>query len=136
MRSVLDERQITQEQADQLELEEMAPEKFDPEVTFIANKHAADPHEFQTYGEPYTRHQVAALLAASKAPTEITHEMEKTVYPTMTREECERLMTEHYSYIERERENKKEREEWDSLKTTVSEVKIDTKTKRTKSTKA
>lgn len=136
MRAIIDQRQITEEQAEQLELEEMAPEKFDPEVTFIANKHAADPHKFQTYGEPYTRQQVAMLLAASSAPTEMSPPVEKTNYPTMTREECEFLMADHYAYLERERENKKEREEWVSPKTTELEVKTDTKTKRTKSTKA
>ena len=135
MRALIDQKQITEEQAEQLELEEMAPDKFDPEVTFIANKHAADPHKFQTYGEPYTKKQVNMLLAASSAPTEVAPLAEKSSYPTMTREECEFLMADHYAYLERERENKKEREEWVATKMTESEVKTDTKTKHTKSTK-
>lgn len=136
MRSVVDERQITEEQQEMLELEELAPEKFDPEITFIANKHAADPHEFQTYGEPYTREQVAALLAASKAPPKVEPTEERMQYPTMTREEAEFLMTDHYAYLEREKELRKERQEWDSMKTTVLEVKTESTTKHTKSTKA
>lgn len=136
MRSVVDERQITEEQQEMLELEELAPEKFDPEVIFIANKHAADPHEFQTYGEPYTKEQVAALLIASKAPPRVEPTEPPQWYPTMTREEAEFLVNDHYAYLEQEKQKRKERMEWDSLKTTESDVKTANTTKHKNSTKA
>ncbi len=131
MLAVINERQITEEQQEQLELEEMAPEKFDPEITFKVNKHASNVPRDTSYGT-YTREQVAALLAASKAPCEPSPVLEKTEYPTMSREECERLVREHFEYKENE---KKKREAWDFQKTTELETKTVIKTKRSTSTK-
>ena len=112
MLAVVNERQITEEQAEQLELEEMAPEKFDPEITFKVNKHASNvPKDSSSYGA-YTREQVAALLAASKAPCEPSPVLEKTEYPTMSREECERLVREHFEYKDNEKKKQKEREDF------------------------
>ena len=133
--AVINERQITEEQQEQLELEEMAPEKFDPEITFKVNKHASNiPRDPSNYGT-YTREQVAALLAASKAPCEPSPVLEKTEYPTMTREECERLVTEHFQYKENEKKKQMERDSWGSQKTTALDTKTVTKTKRSTSTK-
>jgi len=135
MRAVIDERQLTEEQIEQLELEEMAPEKFDPEITFKVNKSVSNVPKETSYGT-YTREQVAKLLAASKAPCEPTPPREITHYPTMTREQCEALMRDHFEYKENALKKQKEREAWDSAKTTVLDTKIDTKPKRSKSTKA
>lgn len=135
MTAVINERQITEEQAEQLELEELAPEKFDPEITFKVNKAASNVPKETGY-RTYTREEVAALLAASKAPCEPTPPREKTEYPTMTREQCEALMRDHFEYKEREKKRKEELAAWDSQKTIVSERKTNTTTKRSKSTKA
>ena len=38
MRAIINEKHITEEQVARLELEELAPEKFDPDIQFIVNK--------------------------------------------------------------------------------------------------
>lgn len=134
MIAVLNERQLTEEQQERLELEEMAPEKFDPEITFKVNKNASNLHKEAVYGT-YTREQVAILLAASKAQCRPSPIVEKKEYPTMTREECERLVREHYEYKENEKKKQKERETWDFQTTTELDTKTVTKTKRLTSTK-
>jgi hypothetical protein len=134
MLAVINERQLTEKQVEQLELEEMAPEKFDPEITFKVNKEASNVVKETRYGT-YTREQVAALLNPPK--TWIQHEPERppTVYPTLSREQCEALMRDHFEYKENALKKQKEREAWDSLKTTELDLKINTKTKRSTFTK-
>ena len=114
LHAIINEKQITEAQAIQLELKEMAPEKFDPEITFKVNKSASNVTKEFRYGT-YTREQVAKLLAASNAPCEVEPKPLTTTakqYPTITREECERLVREHYEYNDREKKKKEERELW------------------------
>jgi hypothetical protein len=137
MTAVIKERHISEEQAEQLELESTMPEKYDLELDFKVNKHASNNVQDVRYRAP-TRDEVARLIAASNAkyepPTGPSYESD---YPPMSRERCEQLVREHYEY--KEAQNKKLKEDtidWDSQKTTVSEPKIATKTKRSNSTKA
>lgn len=139
MRAIIDERQLTPAQEEEMELREVAPEKFepefDPELEFKINKKAADP--VKTDGmRPYTREEVARLLAASNAPIEPTPAAPRKEYETLSREQVQALMTEHFAYLEREKKKKEEREQWDSQKTTGLGPKIVPPTKRTTSTKA
>lgn len=141
MDAILKERHIPEEKIEELE-EDLVPEKFDPEVTFIANKQAATPTKSGGY-TTLTREDVARLMAASKAePKGIDNTHPKNNYPTMSREDCERLVREHFEYKRKEIERKKQQEmseqeevPWVSAKTTESAQKTKSKTKRTKSTK-
>lgn len=135
MSGVIKERQITEAQQEQLELEELAPEKFDPEIEFKVNKHASNNRDEIRYGT-YTMAEVAALLAASKAPPKATETSSLSMkdYPTLSREEASRLVREHYEYKERERQRLRERE-WDSAKMTEFVEKTKSTTKPTSSTK-
>jgi hypothetical protein len=135
MLAVINERQLTEEQVEQLELEEMAPEKFDPEITFKVNKSASNVPKEVRYGT-YTREQVAALLNPPKTWDHHEPERPPTVYPTLSREDCERLVKEHFEYKDNAKKKKEEFEAWDSQKTTGLGPKINTKTKRSNSTKA
>lgn len=134
MEGILKERQITEEQREILE-EEFIPEKFDPEVTFLANKDAADIKKTSGYST-YSREDVNRLMAASKAPPKQIETPEKRDYPIMSREECERLMKEHYEYLEEKSKKKEQEPEWDSQKMTGFELKTKKQTKPTNSTKA
>lgn len=136
MTAVIRERQVTEAQQEQLELEELAPDKFDPEIEFKVNKQASNNRKEIRYGT-YTREQVAALIAASKASyePETPHRSASSNYPTLSREECERLVREHFEYKEREKKKRQELEQWDSLKTTESVKKIANTKKRSTSTK-
>jgi len=134
MLAVVNERQLTEEQVEQLELEEMAPEKFDPEITFKVNKSASNVPKEVRYGT-YTREQVHALLNPPKTWDHREPDAPPTVYPTMSREDCERLVKEHFEYKDNAKKKKEEFETWDSLKTTELDLKIDAKTKRSTSTK-
>lgn len=108
MIAVINEKQITEEQADKLELETIAPEKFDPEFEFALNKEHADVKKDSGYGT-YTPEQVQKLIAASRAEPEPTPYLPRSLdYPTPSREQIEQWMTEHYEYKERERKRKKE----------------------------
>lgn len=133
MLAIMKERQITEAQQEMLELEEQAPEKFDAEFEFKVNKHASD-RSRETRYRTLTREECAALLAASNAPFEPEVRPEPVDYPTLPREEAERLVREHFEYKERERLKKEK--EWDSQKTIESVTKTVTKTKRSTSTKA
>jgi hypothetical protein len=134
MIAVIQERQITEAQAEQLELEEMAPEKFDPEVTFRVNREASNVVKKSVYGT-YTKEQVAKLLAASKAPIVVSEPLEPTrEYPILSREQCEALMREYFKYKIQETERKEE-EEWALVKTTESEAKTESTMKHSTSTK-
>jgi hypothetical protein len=138
MEAILKERQLTPAQEEELELRKTIPEKFepefDPDLEFKINKKAAD-HKKESGYRTHTREEVAELLAASKAPCEPTPQIEKTEYPTMTREECERLVREHYEYLAEQKKKKEEYAAWDSQKMTESELKTKNTKKPTKSTK-
>ena len=135
MLAVINERQLTEEQIEQLELEQMAPEKFDPEITFKVNKTASNVLKEVRYGT-YTKEQVAALLNPPKTWDHHEPDTPPTVYPTMSREECEVLMKEHFKYKDDAKQKKEELEKWDSTKMTELDPKTNTKTKRSTSTKA
>jgi hypothetical protein len=139
MDAILKERHIPEEKMEELE-EDFIPEKFDPEVTFIANKQAASPIKNRGY-TTLSREDVARLMAASKAePKGIDNTHPKTNYPTLSREECERLVREYFEYKQKEIERKRQQEAqeeipWVSTKTTESAPKTKSKTKRIKCTK-
>ena len=135
MLAIINERQLTEEQVENLELAEIAPEKFDPEITFKVNKQASTHPKEVRYGT-YTREEVAELLAASDAPF-IQHEPlpEPCTYEPMSRSECERLVREHFEYNEREKKKQEERKSWGSQKTIESEPRTDTRAKPSTSTK-
>lgn len=143
MMGLINERQLTAAQEEEIELRESHPEKFepefDPDFEFKVNKNAADPIKHNGY-TTYSREEVAQLMIASKAPPKALEPIMEVEYPLMTREECERLMHEHYQYLEDQRVKKierenKEKEQWDSLKTTESDIKTVTTMKPIKSTK-
>lgn len=138
MEAIIKERQLTPSQEEELELRETHPEKyepeFDPDLEFKINKTAADPKKESGY-RTYTREEVAALLAASNAPVVSPVPVERVEYPTMSREECERLVREHYEYIAEQKRKKQENEQWDSQKTTEFAPKIKSTKKRSTSTK-
>lgn len=130
MLAVISERQLTEEQITQLELEEMAPEKFDLDIQFKVNKEHSDVKREIRY-RTLTREECNRLVAASKAPFEpppVTTPPRD--YPTYTREQVEALMREHFEY-----KDKKEGDKWDSQKTTELDIKTVSKPKRSKSTK-
>jgi len=135
MDAIIKERQLTPDQEEEIELRESYPEKyeteFDPEVTFKVNKKAADPRPVGGY-RTYTREEVAELLAAKEAPYEPPPPMDHSNYRTYSREEVAVLMLEHEEYLQREKERAKERAQWDSRKTSASDVRIGSTTKHTK----
>ena len=134
MLGIINEKQITEEQAVQLELEELAPEKFDPEFEFKINQEYTDtPRE--TYYRPLTREETAALFKKGNTPVTSDDYIEPNNYDFLPREVAERLVREHFEYKTRENKSKKAEDDWVSQKTTESEVKTVSKTKRTKSTK-
>jgi hypothetical protein len=133
MLSIVNERQITEEQAFELELEGLAPEKFDPEITFKVNKEYSDIRSEVRY-RPLTREETAALLAKGKVTVQ-TEELAPAVYGTLPREVVERLVREHFEYKHKS-VSKKEDEEWVSQKTIELETKTKPKTKHSNSTKA
>jgi len=130
MLAIINERQLTEEQAIQLELEEMAPEKFDAELQFKVNKEHSNVKKETRY-RTLTREECAKLIAASNAPFETPPPAPAKEYPTYSREQVEVFMREHFKY-----KDAKEGDKWDSQKTTELDTKTDTKPKRSKSTKA
>lgn len=137
MEAVIKERQRTQYEEEQLEEQEFAPEKYDLELDFKINKHASDVRTGDSYGH-LTREDVARLLAASRSePKPYEPEVPPAVYPPLDRDVAQRLVREHYEYIEEQKRKKKEQEVvWDFTKTIASDIKTDTKTKPGKPTKA
>lgn len=140
MNAIIDERQLTETQREELELRKSHPEKYeeeayDPHVDFIKNKQVASPEKSVGGYRTLTREECAALIAASNAPFEPPPPVERRDYPTYTREQVEALMRDHYSYKDNEKKKKEERAQWDSQKTTELDPKIKHPTKRTNSTK-
>jgi hypothetical protein len=138
MVGIINERQLTEEQQEQLELEKSNPEKFDAEFEFKLNKTVSDKATLENKSykyRTYTMAEVNALLEASKAGTPIVEPEPRQVsqYDYMSRELAERLVREHYEYLEKEKERK--RLQWVSENTTESDIKIASTTKHMKSTK-
>lgn len=134
MRAVINEKHITEEQVARLELEELAPEKFDPDIQFLIHKeHADTPRE--TRFRPLTAEETAILIAKGKVTVSSEESIAPALYDTLPREEGERLVREHFEYKNRENKSKKEEDEWVSQKTTELETKTRNKTKPSRSTK-
>lgn len=136
MIAVINEKQLTEEQEVQLELEGMAPEKFNPEVQFKVNKEQSNVKDRSVrYGPPLTREECAALMAQSQAPI-ITpvRLVQSDNYPTYSLEDVQYFMLEHEEYKEKEQKNKMERTRWE---TQVKPIPAKTtRKKRVASTKA
>lgn len=131
MYAVINEKQLTEEQTAQVELEQIAPEKFDPDLQFKINKHASNVKKDMQY-KVLTREETAALVAASHAPhVAPPSHFQRTDYPTYTREQAEALVREHYGYNTEEHM----RDKWDSQKTTELGPKIKPRQKRSTSTR-
>jgi hypothetical protein len=107
MAVTIDERQITEAQAERMELEEMAPEKFDPQLEFKINKEASNIKKDYRY-TTYSMEEVQKLLAASNAPYVPQEPTIRTEYKTMPRELAEQLVREHFEYKEMERKKKED----------------------------
>lgn len=136
MEAIINERQLTPAQEEELELQQAAPHKFDPDFEFKINKKAASqPKRYAPAYRTYTREEVAELIAASNAPFIPPPPVERKDYPTYSREQVEQLMREHYEYLAREKSIKEERAKWDSPKTIESEQKTKSTTKPSTRTK-
>lgn len=133
MLGIINERQPTEQELVQLELEELAPDKFDHELQFkISGVIEAVPKKTVNY-RPLTREETAKLLAVSRAKDpEVISEPTNLNYHTYSRDEVQWLLQQQSSF---KKEVKKE-ETWDLPKTTVSDTKTASKTKRTKNTKS
>lgn len=138
--AVISERQLTPDQAEEVELRETYPQKYEPEfdplIEFKVNKQAADPSrkKASAYRE-YTREEVAALVAASSAPFVPPPPIERKEYKTYSREQVEFFMRQHFEYLENEKKQNEERAKWDSPKTTEYEPRTEYIPKHSTSTK-
>lgn len=138
MVGIINERKLTEEQQEQLELEKTNPEKFDVEFEFKLNKSVSDKvaakADFPKYRE-YTMSEVVALLEASKAGAPIVEPelRQPAQYEYMSRELAEQLVNEHYEYLEKEKERK--RLQWDSSKTIELDIRIASTMRPSKPTK-
>ena len=130
MISVIDERQITEVQQEELDLQNIAPHKFDDFEIKIAKKIPAKAF-YPRYRE-FTLEETVALLALNDVPVKPVVKAEPTEYQTYSREKVEEFMREHFEY----EKNNQQKVEICSSKTTESDIKTASKTKRSKSTKA
>lgn len=140
MNAIINERQLTSTQEEELELRESHPEKYepvgyDPYVDFKKNKSVADSEKSVGGYRTLTREECAALVATSNAPFIAPEPVARMNYSTYSREQVEALMTEHYAYLDNDKKKRQERDQWDSQKTTVLGPKIALPMKRTTSTK-
>lgn len=88
MISLIEERKLTAAQIEQMELEELAPEKFDLEMDFKMSGTAAKPKNRYT---TYTLEDVQVLIAAGDQP--VAHKPKEHIdYPTYTLEDVQRLL--------------------------------------------
>lgn len=134
MEAVLSERQLSASQIEELELRDIAPDKFDHEFEFLVNKQAADVKKQSSPYRTYTQEEVTKLLAASNAPCESPAPIEQRSYEYMSRERAEELIREHYAYIENKLQ-KQEQGLWDSQNTTEFALKTNDTKKPSTSTK-
>lgn len=136
MTGILRERQVTEAQQDLLDLEEMAPDKFDPEIQFAISKViSATPSKDVRY-TTYSREQVAKLMNASGIKHTPPEDQMTTKYSDMPRETAERLVREHYEYLEEQKKKRMEKDEWATPKMTESDTKTAKAKKRGTSSKA
>jgi len=130
MIAILNERQITEQQEELIELSRSTPEKFDHEFEFQLNN--ATKTKYRTY----TQEEVQRLIEASKAPCEVPKTpIKKTRYQAPPRELVEKLVREFFEYKEEQEKKKQQETMWDSLKMTESETRTSIITRHSSSTK-
>ncbi len=92
MTAVLEERQPTEREQEELELRELAPEKFEPFIPQIDR-----PQAREISYRPMTREECAWLLAQSNKPIEKEPPVETNkTYRTYTQEEVQALLRGDY----------------------------------------
>lgn len=100
MKDVISERQPTEKEQEELELREIAPEKFEPPVpALLRPPHLQGKQNRELRYESPTREQVAWLLEQSKKPIKSEEPIKKsnTNYRTYTREEVAALLNGTYN---------------------------------------
>lgn len=107
MRAILEERQLTSDQQEELEIRKTMPEKyepdFDPAIEFIVNKKAADPKKSGIQYTNYTREEVAELINAPEVTFVEPAPIQSRNYPTYSREQVQELMYEQFKYLEQKK---------------------------------
>jgi predicted RNA methylase len=122
MLSVIQERQLTESQKEQIELQKVAPHKFNPEIEFEM--------EFELNSKLYNRREIVFSFYSIEESRRLVEESKiskaqervvvpNTNYPSYSLEEVKKLLREGG-------------ELWDSTKTTESEQKTKSSTKRMK----
>lgn len=118
MLSVVKERQLTEAQKEQIELQRVAPQKINPEIDFEVNARIYGHHEisYSLYSREESRRLVeeSGISKAQDKPKPFD-----TFYPTYSSEEVNDLLIESG-------------ESWGSTNTTESETKTKSTTKHTK----
>lgn len=110
MMAIVNERNVTNAQQEMLDLEEMAPGKFDPEIQFKVFKHENnEPREVGKYGT-ITREQAIRLLSAPSIKETPKDESLITKYGNIPRETAERLVREHFEYLQEANKKQKEKD--------------------------
>lgn len=88
----------------------MAPDKFDPEIQFAISKViSATPSKDVRYST-YSREQVAKLMAASGIKHTPLEERMVNNYGYMSKETAQRLVQEHYEYLEEQKKKRMEKD--------------------------
>jgi TPP-dependent indolepyruvate ferredoxin oxidoreductase alpha subunit len=105
MRSIIDQRQITEFQKEQLELEKVAPQKFDPEIEFPIQKKLMGDFTQGKY-KAMTLEETQALLALDVKSVQEKPKTNNPNYSTYSREEVEKMVREHLEYKENEQRKK------------------------------
>ena len=99
MMAVINERQPSKEELEDLATQEV---EFDAEFEFKLNQ----PQKKNSMYKVLSREECMTLMKASKSEFIPTQPQPKTEYPIMSREEAERLVAEHYAYLEEKRKPK------------------------------
>lgn len=120
MLSVIQERNLTEHQREQIELQKYAPQKLNPEIEFELNARLYEPQQIRcSYITP--EESLRLINESGSSIAEKTNKLPTIDYPVYTREEVQRLLLE---------DNK-----WGSTNMTESEPKTRSTTKHTKPTK-
>jgi hypothetical protein len=134
MLSIMQERQLSDMEEEKLGIGlDKAP--LDPEIDFLVSKKvaAAKNGRFNVRYSEFTREETRALLALGNEPViEPKHVEVDLYYNTYSSKEVSQMMQEHEEYKLKEEQKKII---WDSMKTTESEIKTKTRTKRMSSTR-
>ena len=120
MLSIVQERVLTEEQLEQMELQKAVPEKFNPEIDYSSYGRSIEPRTVKyAYFTPEECLSLIQESSASKA--EEKDAPFRVNYSTYAPEEVQRILSEEYR--------------WDTTKTTESGTKIRHTTKHSKHTK-